>query len=78
MNPGVVVGSVVVDAAVVVVGATVVVVGATVVVIAQFSSSLPSLQSTFSSHTQLSGMHSSPQENSPGHFLSLKINNWGR
>jgi hypothetical protein len=71
---GVVVASVVVGATVVgaaVVGATVVVAAAVVVVTtAQLSSSLPSLQSTLSSHTHVSGMHSSPHENSPGHFLS--------
>jgi hypothetical protein len=62
---------VVVDgAAVVVVGAAVVVSGDVVVTTAHSSSSLPSRQSTFSSHTHVSGMHSSPQENSPGHFLS--------
>lgn len=66
VDPGVVVNG----TAVVVVGAVVVDSGAVVVTTSHSSSSLPSRQSTFSSHTQVSGMHSSPQENSPGHFLS--------
>lgn len=69
VDPGVVVNG----AALVVVttgAAGVVVSGAVVVTTAHSSSSLPSRQSTFSSQTHVSGMHSSPQENSPGHFLS--------
>ena len=71
VDPGVVVNG----AALVVVttgAAGVVVSGAVVVTTAHSSSSLPSRQSTFSSQTHVSGMHSSPQENSPGHFLSVK------